>query len=58
VHSTNKLYMGTVVRFLFCFDSVLFWAFFFSSSLVSDAAYTKIVVVLFAEYHSVIGKKK
>ena len=37
-----------------------FWFFFFvfSSSVVSDAAYTKIIVVLLTEYHSVIAKKK
>jgi hypothetical protein len=30
----------------------------FSSSVVSDAAYTKIIVILLTEYHSVIAKKK
>ena len=38
--------------FVFCFCFV-----FFSSSVVSDAAYTKIIVVLLTEYHSVIAKK-
>ena len=40
----------------FGFFLVCFW--FFSSSVVSDAAYTKIIVVLLTEYHSVIAKKK
>lgn len=37
----------------FCFG----FFFVFSSSVVSDAAYTKIIVVLLTEYHSVIAKK-
>ena len=36
----------------------IFGFYFFSSSVVSDAAYTKIIVVLLTEYHSVIAKKK
>ena len=42
---------------LFFFLLVLFLGFIFSSSVVSDAAYTKIIVVLLTEYHSVIEKK-
>jgi hypothetical protein len=43
--------------FLFCF--LFYFCFFiFFSSVVSDAAYTKIIVVLLTEYHSVIAKKK
>jgi hypothetical protein len=44
--------MGTVV-FFFPFGFIIFLSLF-----VSDAAYTKIIVVLLTEYHSVIAKKK
>ena len=47
--------------FVFCFYLLVLFLVFcfvlFSSSVVSDAAYTKIIVLLI-EYHSVIAKKK
>ena len=49
------IYGDSSLVFVFFF----FWfyfCFFFSSSVVSDAAYTKIIVVLLTEYHSVIAK--
>jgi hypothetical protein len=46
--------MGTKVWFLF----FCFWFYFsFSSSVVSDAAYMKIIIVLLIEYYSVIANK-
>jgi hypothetical protein len=39
-----------------CFMGMI-WLFSFSSSVVSDEAYMKIIVVLLTEYHSVIEKK-
>ena len=47
---------GSLVYDLFFFW-FYFWVLFFSSSVVSDATYTKIFVVLLTENHSVIAKK-
>jgi uncharacterized membrane-anchored protein YitT (DUF2179 family) len=46
--------------FVFVFFSFgfIFGFHFFSSSVVSDVAYTKIIVVLLPEYHSVTAKQK
>ena len=56
VGAQHKLVIYGDSSFLFFVFSLL--ALFFSSSVVSDAAYTKIIVVLLTEYHSVIAKKK
>jgi hypothetical protein len=49
--------MGTVVWFLLFFSFGFIFE-FFSSSVVSDVAYTKIIVVLLTEYHYAIVKKE
>ena len=40
----------------FFFGFIFVFNFFFLSSVVSDAVYTKITVVLLTDYHSVIKK--
>ena len=47
--------MGSVVWVFFSFGFIFVFI-FFSSSVVSDAVYTKITVVLLTDYHSVIKK--
>jgi hypothetical protein len=47
--SVGSFFLSLFLSFLFCF-------FFFPSSVVSDVAYTKIIVLLM-EYHSIIAKK-
>ena len=56
VGAQHKLVIYGDGSFLF-FVCLFVWFWFFSSSVVSDAAYTKIIVVLLTEYHSVIAKK-
>lgn len=61
VGAQHKLVIYGDSSLVFCFVFFFwfsFWVLFFSSSVVSDAAYTKIIVVLLTEYHSVIAKKK
>ena len=54
IYGDSSLVFGFVLFFFFWFYS---WVLFFPSSVVSDAAYMKIIVVLLTEYHSVIEKK-
>ena len=56
VGAQHKLVIYGDSSFLFFVFSLL--ALFFSSSVVSDAAYTKIIVVLLTEYHFVTATKK
>ena len=55
VGAQHKLVIYGDSSFLFFVFSLL--VLFFSSSVVSDAAYMKIIVVLLTEYHCVIEKK-
>lgn len=56
VGAQHKLVIYGDGRFFFFFFFVFVLGFFFPSSVVFDAAYTKIIVLL-TEYHSVIAKK-
>lgn len=56
IYGDSSLVFGFFLFFVFGFFSFGF-LFFFPSSVVSDAAYTKVIVVLLTEYHSVIAKK-
>lgn len=53
VGAQHKLVIYGDSSFFFPFGFIIFLSLF-----VSDAAYTKIIVVLLTEYHSVIAKKK
>ena len=48
---------SSLVFVLVWFVLVWFYFWFFSPSVVNNAAYTKIIIVLLTEYHSVIAKK-
>ena len=58
VGAQHKLVIYGDSSLFFVSFGFIFGFYLFSSSVVSDAAYTKIIVVLLTEYHSVIAKKK
>jgi hypothetical protein len=52
------IYGDSSLFFCFCFFFWIYFWVYFSYSVVSDADYIRITVVLLTEYHSVITKKK